>query len=712
VPTFPLNESTNLTVLNARLGSRFSSSLVFSENALHTGALGMDFDELKELLVAVKVNGKTACFYTSAPTRNGTYLQQQSLQVGMTATKLKGVHPDGIEITATLVSPFTISESLQDTNRLKIQIAPVYYWLIEVKNTTNNTQEVEVQLGLKAIPYDRNSFSGLTTWRRNRKYQEMFYKSGDENTVLALSSTDTAVGHFQNGGFNGLTKKIKLEAGNNIITPFVYATHYAGKVMQDEKFNQVLRFHYLKYWRNIDQVLQYAHATMPENLKYSANFETILTRSKATPEEKWVTAIAFRSDIANSMLLDDEKGKTRFFLTEGRFRHMNTLDVAHETELAAIFAPWRLKLQLDTWTDYLAIKPEKVKSIRYANGSFIETQEGYSAAEYGPFLHHDVGDAPFVMNAEAYNFGPFMAIEENSNFTLLLYWYWKISGDSAFVRQYLGLVDALLYSMINRDTDNSGLADEAVGWSTYDVSDAIKRSSENTLLGVKQMTAYLAAAEMFEQLADSRPSSELTHGEGTDGDHRIKFGTMHFNNVKLRKKQALTYRAEAAKIVATLKKSFKKYGYLPVSLQQKLEGWDQLSVVLSEGLLYAGLCNLQSPILKEAIPMLKTTYEKAFAASQTPYGVKLSAKEDVTWFSKVMVADIVASYNFNIKNSTAIFAFKWNKNNSQAYQDGAYSETREWVGNWYPRGIIAFGYLFREANFTATQREQFVKDLR
>ena len=100
------------------------------------------------------------------------------------------------------------------------------------------------------------------------------------------------------------------------------------------------------------------------------------------------------------------------------------------------------------------------------------------------------------------------------------------------------------------------------------------------------------------------------------------------------------------------------------------------------------------------------------AVSKTPHGIKLSSGEDVTWFSKIMVSDIVASYWFDSKPSTAKYTYDWNKNNTEAYQDGAYSLTRPWPGNWYPRGMSSLGYLFREADFKAGKRQEFLKGLR
>jgi hypothetical protein len=135
-------------------------------------------------------------------------------------------------------------------------------------------------------------------------------------------------------------------------------------------------------------------------------------------------------------------------------------------------------------------------------------------------------------------------------------------------------------------------------------------------------------------------------------------------------------------------------------------------VLLGEGLFYAGLCGFTHPTLEKAAVLLKGTYQKAFEKSKTNYGIRLTSGEEPTWFSKIMVSDLVAQRWYGINQSTAHFAYHWNKNNMQAYQDGAFSDTRPWPGNWYPRGISSLVYLLQEQNFTADQSARFLKGLK
>jgi hypothetical protein len=258
---------------------------------------------------------------------------------------------------------------------------------------------------------------------------------------------------------------------------------------------------------------------------------------------------------------------------------------------------------------------------------------------------------------------------------------------------------------MNRDTDGNGIVDQAIGWSTYDNADVIKKSPENTYLGVKQMMAYLVAADMFENLYISpEEAGELKDIKDVKDGTGVGYETGKVQNKILRLNQAAKYRAEAQKIINTLNKAFLQYGYIPCSLDTTFEGWAQHSIVIGEGLFLPGLVGFESPILKEILPALKTSYEKAYQLSKTDYGIKLSSDEGGTWFSKIMVMDNVAAKWYNINNNNVSYTYHWNKNNHYAYNDGINADGKTaWIGFWYPRGVSVIAYFLLEKNIQEIQ---------
>jgi hypothetical protein len=720
LPSQVLDDTTRITFVNARFGSRFSFSPSFQDLGVHTGSMGFDLDELTELLISLETDEGVYCFRTSGLPFGARYLKNQTIKMGMTSLQLTGETEGGTKVTTTIISPFTPSDNIDDEENIKIQIVPAFYIITDIMSYDGGPVKGNLRVGFKKFPVAETNDFTLRYWAWERNTTQLFFADNTrrENKMALAAITDKNQRHFSIQGYNGLETRFDLKSGSSFTDTLVYAVHHGGTVLFDRKYNTSLSFFYNKYWDNVFEVLDFARSNAGHVLQLSQSFENIITRSGIDPMEKWVVALSFRSDLANTFFLRDEKGNPRFYVSEGRFRHLNTVDVAHETELMAIFAPWRLKLQLETWTDYIARK-EVLVSETWLDGRLVQHREGMSAAEYGPFIYHDVGDQPYVSAQSDYQFGPHMAVEENTNFPLMLYWYWKLTGDDAFVRSHLGTVDVLLYSVLNRDTSGSGLVDQGFGWTTYDKSDAIKRAPENVYLGVKQMAAYLVAADMFENLyvPYRKPTGEYrTDIEDGLGAAFPDDGYSMPGNETLRRRQAAKYRGEALHIVKTLQNAYEKYGYLPVSLDETFPGWDQHSVVLGEGLFLPGLSGFTSEIVDEVVPILKSSYEKAFEKSKTFYGITLSSDEPDTWFSKIMVSDMVAWHWYGINQSTAHYAFDWNVNNYFAYNDGVESDNeggfRRWTGFWYPRGVSSLGYLFREKGFIATERESFLKEIR
>lgn len=691
----PLTDSTNFSLLNSRLGSRFSFSLLNEKQSMQTGSLGFDMDEQTGLLIGLTVNKKTYCFRTTKLPGNTIYFKNQQLRFGPSSMLISGETPEGLKVSFTLVSAFTPSKDLADSSAIKTQIFPGFYLQVNVANESQAAVDCQLKVALAKTPVKGFNFMSLEPMKADNTEQTVLFRdNANLNGKLALSAIKTpAKGTFNNQGFGGLFYEFSLPQQAKKEFNQIYATHHDDTVIEDKRVNLPLKFYYTQYWKNITEVLQYAKENYEQNIRLTQKFEDSLMNNALTAQEKWVLALTFHTDLANTFFLLDENKTARFYVSEGRFKHLSTVDVAHETEVSAIFCPWRLKLQLSQWTNYIARTELTVPANTVQNKPAY--QQGMTAAEYGPYLYHDVGDLPFVSETANYNYGPHMAVEENTSFVLLLYYYWKISHDDAFVKSMLGTVDVLLQSVINRDTNGNGIADQAYGWTTYDANEALKLSPDNTMLGAKQLSAYAVAAEMFSTLSNKAQARAIdaTKKGVVDGEGAgFKSMGVAVNNEALRNKQALLFEKEANLILATLKKAQQKYGFIPVSLNENFPKWNQRSVVIGEGLFLPGLVACKSPILRQLAAVLKKDYAATYAQSITDYGIKLTTQEGTTWFSKTIVADVVAEQWYGIKHSSAAYIYEWNKNSPYAYNDGLLKKDDVWIGYWYPRGISSLGY--------------------
>lgn len=691
----PLTDSTNFSLLNSRLGSRFSFSLLNEKQSMQTGSLGFDMDEQTGLLIGLTVNKKTYCFRTTKLPGNTTYFKNQQLRFGPSSMLISGETPEGLKVSFTLISSFTPSKDLEDSSAIKTQIFPGFYLQVNVANESQAAVDCQLKVALAKTPVKGFNFMSLEPMKADNTEQTVLFRdNADLNGKLALSAIKSpAKGTFNDQGFGGLFYEFSLPQQAKKEFNQIYATHHGNTVIEDKRVNLPLKFYYTQYWKNVTEVLQYAKENYERNIRLTQKFEDSLMNSALTAQEKWVLALTFHTDLANTFFLLDENKTARFYVSEGRFKHLSTVDVAHETEVSAIFCPWRLKLQLSQWTNYIARTELTVPANAVQNKPAY--QQGMTAAEYGPYLYHDVGDLPFVSETANYNYGPHMAVEENTSFVLLLYYYWKISQDDTFVKSMLGTVNVLLQSVINRDTNGNGIADQAYGWTTYDANEALKLSPDNTMLGAKQLSAYAVAAEMFSALSNKAQVQviDATKKGVVDGEGAgFKNMGIAVNNEALRNKQALFFEKEANLILATLKKAQQKYGFIPVSLDENFPKWNQRSVVIGEGLFLPGLVACKSPILQQLATVLKKDYAATYAQSITDYGIKLTTQEGTTWFSKTIVADVVAEQWYGIKHSSAAYVYEWNKNSSYAYNDGLLKKNDVWIGYWYPRGISSLGY--------------------
>ncbi|OIP81391.1 MAG: hypothetical protein AUK44_10110 [Porphyromonadaceae bacterium CG2_30_38_12] len=708
MPAISINDTSQLGILNSRMGSRFSLNFFSGKRGIHTGALGFDSDEYSELLVGVEQDGKLEIFRLANPLIKSTYFQNQTMQLAMTGMQLKGTSSKGLEVSVTVVSPFTPAKTLSETDAIKLQVSPIFYLLVQVKNPTEMAVNAKLLVGLKKLPYNPTMEYAVWGYGYGRIANEIYYKDQTAgNALIALESLNVKTMGFEKEAFNGLSYDLNIapKAVENV--NYSYSTYYDGRVQHDNRINSDLKYYYTSLFKDIDDVKTFAKSNFDKNMNASAQFENLLLRSKLSGMDKWMMALTFHADLANTFLLIDEKKNPYFYLLEGRFKHQSTVDVAHETEVVALFNPWRLKLQLQQWTKYLATERVKREPERGRKAFY----QGYSAAEYGAYLMHDVGDYPYISESSDYDFGPYMAAEENTNYAMLLYWYWKISGDDEFVKQKLGFVELLLHSLVNRDIDGNGIVDHAQGWTSFDSSKSLRIYTENTYVGVKQIAAYTMSAEMFRALITTGDHEIGELVKMSDGEGQGFKNILDVPNEALRLRQANFYENEAKKILATLKKAQKQYGYIPVSLDKKYADGNQLSVVLGDALMYPGFNNMQSPIIAETAKLLKNTYEKAYPLSTKSYGITLTTGETPTWYSKIMVSDIVAKRWFGSKNNSVRFVYQHNVNSPFTYNDGQINETQSWIGYFYPRGVVTLGYFMNEAGFRTDKKEEFLRPL-
>ena len=745
-----LSWPTEVTIPNTKFGSRFNFNYLFDNDAdfyedtyfgltcVRTSLYGSYHDKRQNFTVAVRdTDGEIWQFpltFSSGANFEGYYFQNIKIDMGLTYTQISGEAGDWAKVTLKTVCPFTPTDSLSHADN-KINVGPFMYHLITVQNLSQNNISGSVLLALDGAKYsdtiDINGDQYRLIYYHNDPEQEPgdddlhfndnHYVAGGGNDLRAFaiqdadsvyfSVSDNIYADFEDDGWLQDT-----DTGDDLPGGIVFSFDgvsdsltrkicYAG--WMDETVptkvvpgNPRYDYYYTVYpeFSSVTDVVGYAIENYSDIENKTNAFESNLTDAKLNTELKWIIAQAFHSYLCNTFLFRNaDSDEARFYLWEGSCNYFNTIDLAYETSpFTGYEIPWVLRMNLDQWS----------------NATFKAFTSPPDDNAYYYWLFHDMGHGgsldiynngcstqDIMPERYDYHFEGFR-LEENLNYTLLSYWYWKRSGDWSFFTENdydkLDLIWRLLESSIHSDKepsypyDSDGIADDAeflggqtAAKTTYDCIDfgGLYHPMKNTYTGVKQMAAYIAADEMF--------SAFHVH---TD--------------------EAETCISEANQIKNKLKSLYSdEYYYIPVSF---LEGEEHKSPVVPEGLLYLILAGTSSDVLdSELMAMLDHTYNKSYKACKGNYGefqdcIAISSNLSSSWLSKILNEDFISQQLFGYKtDSTSSYIFDSLTSRPRAWRDawnyGAIAGGLEGPGtvylSMYPRGICTWSFLKNPPSF-------------
>ncbi len=644
-----INNDTKLCLINSRWGSRLTLNLNFSEHSVETGNLGIDISHdrkiryshqsLQQLKFFIKSGSSDQeGFYFS---KLNSYLANQELFLGLTYLTLKGIHSSELNIDFTIRSPLAIAPKLEIDEDMKIIHSPFFYIEIEIENASKIDQDISIFLGFdmegqlvnKNLIYDDKGKNNIGK-RKNK-------------LVLKNLQQDIAKYHIdEEGKSRGYLTTLQIEPGKKLKLEYIYAGFiddfvFLNKFKVNEPYR--LKFYYTKFFSSVEEVLDYAEKNYHTIVEKSDVFENLLSSYETSPERKMLIAIAFRSFLANTWLLFSEMRTLEYYVWEGNFAMNSSVDIAMEVEILAKIFPWTLKMQLKEWKKYITID-RKTGFYYLMHDMGIDQEVGYSFYE----------QASGSIYGRDYDLKP-LAVENNANFSILLYWYYYITKDKELVEDLYPSAFKLLNANIKKGYRKRGIA-YIDTTTTYNASETLYNSPLNTYLGIKECISYIMCRELSKVLGLKKDGEILT--------------------------------IEAEKILDILEYAKEKYGYIPVSLDTNYPGWDKKTIATADPLFYVIMTGLNDPIIDKIISILTEDFEDIYHANNTGiYGVRLVENEEITWFSKIAIIDAVSTILFKSEKDSWKYAYNWNKNNAMAYYDGAFSEKKEWRGNRFPRGI-------------------------
>ena len=631
-----------LTVMNSRFGSRFNLDWYFSDQKVKSSVMGTLED--KDIGLGLKLINNKGNKETVFPISPNSSFNKQTNELGLTYQKINFENEELI-ISLTIKSPFSESLSADDENT-KLSSAPFFYLQITGSNKTNKTLEHTLNFTLANPGEIKNN-------------QLYFSDPVRRDGLRALTAVDNNIKPFIEGSRGGFSLPLNLKPKTSTTFNLIYTGFLDGGAITDisnPENKKIMKFTYTRWFKNLKEVISYAQSNYKKIENNRTNFEKKLVVSPLSPQQKWLTAQAFHSYIGNTWLIDNN-----FFVWEGEFKYLNTVDVAHDYDiLPGLYFPWAIKLELNSWAK--SVKEDK----------------------FGKVIPHDLGGRFDLKYRQEYaiegNETSGMPVEENCNFILLAYWYYHQTKDTEYIKQLLPLIKNLCQSLINRDTNNNGIADQGIGMTTYDNDGnlALKNAPDSNYLGIKQLSAYLAAKKMFIDFKD-KEGQQLTNKQ--------------------------------AKLIAeSLKQAYGKYGFIPLSLDPDFQekdgpkGTQEQGFAFITGLFYPALTSLESPILKDLLPILSDSYKQAYKKSLVKdengktYGLQLAEHQSLHlgWLSHSAMADYIAKKLFNQDYNSSQYWFPLLYDNPYSFADGQYFNQPshpETTLIFYPRAAAIFSLL-------------------
>ena len=457
-----LTNELNTPVMLSTLGARLTVVPEPQKNTIRILPLGFNLPELSGLSVQMTAGNHPLSFPPN-PENQSTNATVETSPVSILYS-MKDAKSQ-CRLNYELISPIT---PILD----KWRTAPVMILKLTVINEGNSKTDVQ----LNCLPFDRPA----KTIQKDgvNIVQTIFPLQMDPSILESENVLNFISPHLQGlaeskpdaGGSFSLPDSMELAAGCNSSkwqrnesgfistfnlapletqTRFIVLTSFCpSPVMLVDKKPATMA--YTQDFSNACEITQESLDTLDALLRRSNQFAT-LCRNHSDP----LFTLALHSFLSNTWLLRLPDGSTRYTEWEGAPLFHCTLDVVMNTApFHILFTPDFLKDMLIHWPDYF----------------------------HQNHMPHDMGRGLII---EKNSYPVQMAIEEDTNYILLLHLYGSFTGDWTPAQQHAGILEKLIRNILDSDTDDDGLPNTGT-INTFDDAPSVINANENQLyLGVK-----------------------------------------------------------------------------------------------------------------------------------------------------------------------------------------------------------------------------------
>lgn len=592
------------------------------------------------------------------------------------------------KVTYSFVSPFYPEDE-------KVTLAPFFYFDVTVENMTGRAATGEVVLGFPHSPGDaveQGAIDGFDGFLVSSTFM-------GRNTQEAILMKPTAPGPIssrsvhldrQVEAWSQSTAAAEKDQKDRRILDVQPELHLAGAILNftldpgerrterfvlacwtDDPILKVLgeeyRFKYTKLFRNLPDVIEYAFAEEKDIRRKTEIYDRTVLDASISQDAKDFISFSFQSLAMNAFYCVSPAGDDWFSVWEGCCQFHSTVDVEYNYGLWYYqYWPRLLEMLFDAWPKFR--KPG--------------------------IISHDMGVGENV-NEMAYSHD--MEVEENTNYLLMLYHYWKTTGNFAPVERNWNAIKEIVDYCIKADTNGNGFANIGTANTVDQGSPAVQYASEQTYLAVRTLAALDCVIDLAREIGDESQIPAMKDiigrinrtlaGEAWLGDHyAVCLGSD-------KRKPADHPQEESAESES--------------GAEERVQGWDAYSIYANNGLLYPFRSGKTVDI---DMVRIKEDLINATEKTMDKYGCPHTTMERNMWVSQNIWRDMAAAYLGldYIDNMSRYWALELYMNREKAgcFTDVYIYDTDEILLDYYPRGITAIGILNALAGMQIDAKER------
>jgi hypothetical protein len=638
-----------------------------------------------EIMAGITVNGRKRVLPLTSQETCFEFLDQDA---SPTSIKLTGIEPNTqIKLELTVTVPFRPRDGAFSTIpvldiELKIaQLGGNFRWVPGEEITTDI--DVFFSINDESFVFEEGSDDELR-WRFDcLKSIGMELRAEAIDEERKLSQTDALVVHQGRIKDRGIETTIGADQISDAAVIHASWCTWSSPIM--EVFEKPAPFKYTENFSSLDEVCQWTreHATAIQENRDKV--DAIFASNNLDRAVNGLMAHTLHSWLANTWWTVPEEGDW-FTVWEGSCYYNSTIDVEY-TQSPFYLSVWPelLGYELDMWPKFTL------------DGKEILGEAGENTLVF----QHDVGPAA-ICNATAYDHH--MPVEENTNYVLMSYVYWKRTGDFSRVERNAEAIEKALEFVLRCDTTGNGVPDQGAANTIDDASPAVQFGKEQIYLAVKAVAAFETGAEMLEAAGQTARCADFLAQSGKIKATIDEKGWKEDHFVTL-----LDPSAEGVVNAWTGE---------PLAVEH-IPGWDAAHIYTANGLALLDMVGKDVGLNEEKIQSdLYTAAQRClgkfgcFHSDYTPsaefqYQAEgdMSNPPQIGWISMNMLRDISAFYrgvdlrhlasrywDFQVLTNTQgphLFFETFNGNNLMCY----------------PRGIAVFGYFDALAGLTIDMTE-------